>query len=92
MSGEWGMGNGEWASAVSVSRTGMGNGEWGMGNGEWGMGLRLALRLRRALSRAVEPEWGMGNGEWGVKIFFDFILHTSTFILPCIEKYRAAVV
>ena len=25
-------GSGEWASAVSVSRTGMGNGEWGMGN------------------------------------------------------------
>ena len=38
------------------------------------MGLRLALRLRRALSRAVEPssrravepEWGVGSGEWGI--------------------------
>ena len=41
----------------------MGSGEWGVGSGEWGMGLRLALSLRRALSRAVEPEWGMGNGK-----------------------------
>ena len=29
------MGNGEWASAVSVSRTGVGSGEWGMGRNEF---------------------------------------------------------